>query len=276
MKMLAAVLLLVSVPALADLELPRPSPFAKFSQTVGLTDITVDYSSPGVKGRKIWGALVPYEQVWRTGANKATKVTFSQDVTVAGTAVPAGSYAFFAIPGPTTWTLILNKDFTQSGAFNYKKELDVVRVQVKPQAIPLRERLAYLVSNFTDTTASLDLEWEKVRVSLPITLNTDKQAQANIAASTDGSWMPFTQAARYMLETKKDYDAGLKLVETSLALKEDWFNTWTKASLLAAKKDYAQALRLAARAKQLGEANKERFFAAADVDKALAEWKDKH
>jgi len=276
MKNLAVIALLASVTAFADLDLPRPSPFAKITQTVGLTDITVDYSSPGVKGRKIWGALVPYDQVWRTGANKATKVTFSQDVTVGDTAVPAGSYAFFAIPGATTWTLILNKDFNQGGAFNYKKELDVARVQVKPQAIPMRERLAYLVSNFTDTTASLDLEWEKIRVSLPIKLNTEAQATANIAGATDGAWVPFNQAARYMLETKKDFDAGLKLVDTSLSLKEHWFNTWTKASLLAAKKDYAQAYKLAARAKELGDAEKNGFFAAADVTKALAEWKDKH
>src|ERR1700684_4524258 len=99
---------LIAVPALAQqLDLPRPSPFAKTVQTVGLTEISIDYSSPGVKGRKIWGEVVPYGQVWRTGANMATKITFSKEVTVGTTTVPAGSYAFFAIPTADSWTLIL-------------------------------------------------------------------------------------------------------------------------------------------------------------------------
>src|SRR5207237_1427973 len=156
-------------------------PGAMVKQTVGLTDITVDYSSPAVRGRKIWGALVPYGQVWRTGANAATKVTFSKDVTINNVAVPAGTYAFFAIPTATTWTLILSKEANQGGAFNYKKEQDLLRVDVKPAAAPMRERLAYLITNFTEDSASLDLEWEKVRVSLPIKMDTAKQALANIS-----------------------------------------------------------------------------------------------
>src|SRR4051812_27534598 len=108
-------LLLAASPARADLDLPRPSPFAKVSQTVGLTDITVDYSSPGVKGRKIWGGLVPYDQMWRAGANTATKVTFSKDVTFAGKPVPAGSYSFFLVPGKSEWTVVLNKKADQGG-----------------------------------------------------------------------------------------------------------------------------------------------------------------
>src|SRR5712692_11690500 len=167
---LIAWLCLASWPAAAQLQLPRPSPQAKVSQTVGLTEISVEYSSPTVKGRKIWGALVPFGEVWRTGANQATKVTFSKDVTVGDTAVPAGSYALFAIPDQKAWTLILNKNFNQNGAFAYKKELDVARVQVQPKAIAHRERLAYLVSDFTDDAASLDLVWAKVRGSPPIKL----------------------------------------------------------------------------------------------------------
>src|ERR1700736_3049267 len=132
-----ACLSLLALPASAQLQLPRPSPSAKISQPVGLTAISVDYSSPAVRGRKIWAPVVPYGEVWRTGANQATKVTFSKDVTVGGTAIPAGSYAFFAIPGPADWTLILNKDFNQGGAESYKKELDLVRVQVRPKEIPL-------------------------------------------------------------------------------------------------------------------------------------------
>src|SRR3954463_10979126 len=132
-----AALLTSSSPARADLDLPRPSPFAKVWQVVGLTEITVDYSSPGVKGRKIWGGLVPYDQMWRAGANTATKITFSKDVTFAGKPVPAGTYAFFVIPGKSEWTIILNKKADQAGiGRDYKQEQDLLRAGVKPKAAP--------------------------------------------------------------------------------------------------------------------------------------------
>jgi len=272
---LGAFAILCSNPAQAQLQLPRPSPGAKVTQTVGLTEITVEYSSPGVKGRKIWGAVVPYGEVWRAGANDTTKVTFSKEVTVGEKQVPAGSYAFFAIPTATEWTLILNKDFNQGGSSKYNKDLDIVRVQVQPKAISPRERLAYLIGDFTDDTASMDLEWEKVRVSLPIKLNTSAQALANIKSMTDRAWVPYTSAARYMLETKKDYDAGLQLVDKSLAIKEDWFNLWTKAQLLRAKGKTREAYSLAEKANQLGQKEPDRYFLADEVKKALVEWKGK-
>jgi hypothetical protein len=257
-----------------QLQLPRPSPGAKMSQTVGLTEITLEYSSPGVKGRKIWGGLLPYDQLWRAGANQATKVTFSKDVTVGSTPVPAGAYAFFAIPGPNQWTLILNKDVNAT-TDNYKKEQDLVRVQAQSKAIPHRERLAYLISDFSDDSASLDLEWEKVRVSLPLKLATQTQALANIKAMSDGAWGPFNNAARYMLESTKDYDAGLQLVDKSIANREHWFNLWTKAELLAAKGRYKDAVSFAQKAKQLGDKAPENFFLADEVNKAVKEWKTK-
>jgi len=257
------------------LELPRLSPNAKITQTVGLTDITVEYSSPGVKGRAVWGAVVPYGEVWRAGANSATKLTFSKDVTFGGTPLPAGSYAFFVIPAQTgNWTVVLNKDFNQPGAMNYKKELDVLRVEVKPEAIPLRERLAYLVTDFDNQQATLVLEWEKVRIAVPVVLGTEAQVAASLKAYEDGAWMPYNQAARFQLEQKKDFDAGLALIEKSLRIKEDWSNDWTKAQLLAAKGKFKDALPLAQKAQQLGE-KAPRFFAAEEVKKALAEWKTK-
>ena len=259
-----------------QLELPRPSPNAKVSQTVGLTELVVEYSSPAVKGRKIWGGVVPYDQMWRAGANQATKVTFSKDVTFAGKPVAAGSYALFVIPGAkAAWTVILNKKADQPGtATDYKAELDAVRVTVQPAAAPFRERLAYQVTDFTDSKASLDLEWEKVRLPIPVTVDTDKQIMTSIGAVLGGSWRPYAVAARYMLENKKDYDTGLKYVEQSLALKEDWLNLWIKAELLAAKGDYKDAYPLAEKARELGEKGPG-FFAAGDIKTALADWKKK-
>jgi hypothetical protein len=277
-----SVVALGAVAALAQqpppqLELPRPSPGAKVSQTVGLTEIAVDYSSPGVKGRKvIWGAVVPYDKVWRAGANGPTKITFSKDVTIGDKAVPAGTYALFVIPGKAAaWTVILSKKTDQAGTGSeYNQADDMVRVSVLPKATPFRERLSYQITDFTDDKASLELEWEKLRLTVPITINTTQQIQNAITAVLGNAWRPFATAARFMLETKKDYDAGLKYVDQSLALKEDWFNVWIKAELLAAKGDYKQAYPLAEKAQELG-AKGPGFFLADDVKTALSQWKKK-
>jgi hypothetical protein len=261
--------------ARADLDLPRPSPFAKVVQTVGLTDITVDYSSPGVKSRKIWGAVVPYDQMWRAGANQATKITFSRDVTVAGKPVPAGTYAFFVIPTKSAWTVILNKRADQAGTGrDYKQADDLLRAQVQPKSAPFRERLAYLVTDFTDDKASLDLEWEKLRLSIPITVATGAQVTANITAAIDGTWRTYANAARYLLETKKDADTAGKYIDQSLALKEDWFNVWIKAEVLAAKGNFKDARAQGDRAYELGKKS-DGFFLEPEMKKTLAEWKKK-
>jgi hypothetical protein len=267
---------LFATPAVAQqLELPRLSPNAKIVQNVGLTEISIEYSSPGVHGRPIWGALVPYDVVWRAGANSSTKVTFSKDVTFGGTAVPAGSYSLFVIPSQSAnWIVILSKDPNQPGTFNYKKELDLLRLEVKPEAIPLRERLAYLITDFTEDAATLSLEWEKVRISVPLKTATKDQVDANLKAYEDGAWMPYNSAARFELDQRKDYDAGLAYVEKSLRIKEDWMNTWTKAQLLAAKGKTKDACPLAQKAQQLGE-KAPRFVFAEEVKKALVEWKCK-
>ncbi|HNP47294.1 MAG TPA: DUF2911 domain-containing protein [Bacteroidia bacterium] len=257
--------------ASAQLVLPQPSPKASVMQAVGLTDITIDYSSPGVKGRVIWGEVVPYDQLWRTGANAATKITFSKDVKIGETAVPKGSYSIFTIPGKSTWTFILNKNASASTG-EYKKEEDLLRMTVTPEAIPSRERLAFIFSDFNDDYAKINMEWEKVRITIPVTTFTSDQAMDNIRNSTEGSWRVFNSAARYMMDTKKDYDAGMKYVEQSLSLGNDWLNNWTKAQLLAAKNNYKEALVWANKAKTLGDKNPDGFFFKTQVEKALADW----
>jgi hypothetical protein len=158
---------------------PKPSPPGKVTQQVGTTDITVEYSSPGVKKRKVFTELAPAGKLWRTGANASTKITFSKDVTVGDKAVPAGTYSLLTIPGKT-WTVILNKDTTIGGNMDkYKESEDVARVTVTPKSIPSRERLTFIFSDFTDSKTNLDLEWEKVRVSIPITVATETAAAAS-------------------------------------------------------------------------------------------------
>jgi hypothetical protein len=259
-----------------EAQLPRVSPNAHVTQTVGLTDITVDYSSPGVKGRKIWGALVPLDEVWRAGANATTKVTFSKEVTIGTTAVPAGSYAYFVQPNKSgTFTIIINKDFLQGGAFKYNKALDVVRVDVKPTAVPLQERLAYGFNDFNDNEVMLDLTWEKVRLTLPIKLGTEAQVAAVMKGLLDNAWEGPNNAARYLLSQKKDLDKALAAADKSISIQETWLNVWTKAQLLAAKGNSKDAYPLAQKAQQLGEKAGDDFFAAEGVKKALIDWKPK-
>jgi hypothetical protein len=272
----AAVIALLCSPASAQLVLPRPSPGAKVSQEIGLTEVTVDYSCPGVKGRKIWGGVVPYDKMWRTGANQATKITFTRDVTFGDKPVPAGSYALLTIPTKGAWTVILNKKAEQAGTLqDYKADLDQARVQAQPRAVAHRERMTFLFSDFDDDKASLDLEWDKLRISVPIKVSTGEQAAANIKNALDNTWRTYANAARYLLETKKDYDSAMKYVDQSLALKEDWFNLWIKASLLAAKGNYKEAYPQAEKSYQLGQAAGGGFFLEADVKKALSDWKKK-
>lgn len=257
----------------AELKLPALSPEAKVVQTAGLTTITVDYSAPAVKGRKIWGGLVPMDKVWRAGANHSTLITFSQPVMIGDKDVAAGSYAYFAIPGAQSWTLIVSKQTDLWGSDGYKPENDVVRVTAKPQPIPNRERLVYLVTNFDNAQAHIDLEWEKVRVTLPVKLKTAEQATASIKALDDMSGQ-YTSAARYYFE-EKDYANTLAWADKSLAAKETWLGYWVKAQALAAQKKFKDALPLAEKAQALGQQNPERFFYADDVKKALADWKGK-
>ena len=270
-----AVAFAVAAPAFAqNLELPRPSPNAKVSQMVGITEVAVEYSSPGVKGRPIWGKLVPFAELWRTGANAATKISFSREAKVGDKTVAPGSYSLFTIPGPESWIVILNKNPTASTR-EYKQELDAARIPVRPTSLAqARERMTFLFAGTTDRGTSLDLEWDKLRVSLPIQVATDEQVAAQLKSLGDQGWRPWNSAARYLLEEKKDFDGALALVDKSLGLKEDWFNVWTKAQVLAAKGQTQQAYALAEKANALGQ-KAEYFFFADEVKKALGEWKGK-
>src|SRR4051794_27555648 len=162
-------LVLTAGAALAQqLDLPRPSPNASVTQTVGITDITIKYSRPGVKGREIWGKLVPYDKVWRTGANENTTITFSTPVKIEGHELPAGRYGLFTIPTADRWTVIFSKDSNDLGAFNYKQEDDALRIEAGPQPAAFRERMAFGFDDVTDTSTKVILSWEKLQVTFTI------------------------------------------------------------------------------------------------------------
>jgi Protein of unknown function (DUF2911) len=274
----ALALVLAARPAAAivsELELPRESPVGRVSQQVGLTEISVEYGSPAVRGRKIWGNLVPYDQLWSVGSYQAAKVRFSRPVFIGSKAVPAGTYALFAIPGKAEWTLILNRNAEQLGTGrDYRQDQDVVRLQVKPHNAPHREHLAFAIPEFNDDTATLELTWDRLAVALPIRVDTTREVLNNISA-LDNTWRAYANAARYMLETKKDYDTGLRYADQSLALRQDWYNAWIKALLLAAKGNYKDAQKAAELSLELGLKSGDTLFPEAEIRKAATSWGSK-
>ncbi|MCY1020197.1 DUF2911 domain-containing protein [Pyxidicoccus sp. MSG2] len=273
--LLSALVALVATPAAAQLELPAASPSAKVMQRVGVTDISIDYSSPGVKGRKIWGDVVPFDKPWRTGANAATKITFSRDVTFGGKAVPAGTYSIVTLPSQKGWKVMLNKELgLWATPAPYVASNDVATVAATTTEIPSRERLAFIFSNTTDDATSLDLEWEKLRVSVPIQVDSAAHAKAGIQAAVDGSSRMLANAARYMADTQKDLPGALKQADASVAIQSNWFNQWIRADILARMGNYAEARKAAQASWDLGQKDKS-FFFRDQVSKALADWKNK-
>jgi hypothetical protein len=254
-----------------EVDLPRDSPAARVFQQVGLTDIEVQYGSPAVKGRTIWGGVVPFDKRWAISPNQPPTIRFSRDVLVAGKPLAAGTYRLSAVPGKTEWSLAFER-VAENGQRDSKDNADAFAVKVQPKAAPPREHLAFLFADFDNDKATLDLEWAKLRVSIPIVTNTTKQVLANIDA-LDDMWRSYANAARFMLETRKDFDAGLRYADRSLALKDDWYTHWIKAALLAAKHDYKSAVSEGERAYELGEKLGDGFALRPDLEKALADWR---
>jgi Protein of unknown function (DUF2911) len=256
------------------LDLPQPSPKARTEQRVGLTDFAIDYASPGVKKRAIWGAVVPYDKTWRAGANAPTKLTASTDFKLGGVQVKAGSYAVFVIPSKTgPWTVALNTEFTSQADYDAKK--DVARASVKPIWAPApRERLLWYFTDTRDDGTSLDLEWERLRLRVPLEVATAPLVAAAIDKATGEVWRPHLAAANYMFDSGGDLAKALAHVERSIQIQATWRGEWLRARILQKKGNKAEALAAAGRAQAMGKGDKvfEQFFKA-DVDKALATWK---
>src|SRR5713226_895779 len=147
-----------------QLRTPRASQKQVVTQTVGFTDVTITYSRPGVKGRQIWGALVPFDKVWRTGANEATTISFSDDVTINGQALPKGTYSLHTIPGQAEWTIVFNNVSNQWGSFTYDPAKDALRVKAKPQSAPFAEWLTCEVPQLSADQATIAIHWENLSV----------------------------------------------------------------------------------------------------------------
>lgn len=209
----------------AQVQTPAASPSATVSTTVGLTEVKVDYSRPRTKGRKIFGegadALVPYGSIWRTGANNGTKITFSDDVTVAGTTVPKGEYLIFTWPGANEWTVSLYKDVSLGGNTDgYDKSKEVVNLKVKPEK--LSEKVETFTINISDLSddnkkANIQLAWENTSVKIPFTVDFDAKVMKSIEQYTRVSPGNYFQAAVYYLENGKDLNKALEWINLAAA-----------------------------------------------------------
>lgn len=188
------------------LKVPAPSPSAVVKQNFGLGDITLDYSRPLVKGRTIFGDLVPFGKIWRTGANSATKITFTDDVQVEGKPVKAGTYALYTIPGKNSWTVMLYSDLSLGGNVNnYKEEKEALRVTVTPTALTAKvESFTLNLAKVKPSSATLELMWDRTRVPVKITTDIDTRIMKNIDAAVNTDTRPYFQAANYYYENDKD------------------------------------------------------------------------
>ncbi|MFI5198166.1 MAG: DUF2911 domain-containing protein [Thermoanaerobaculia bacterium] len=275
--------LAAAAPALAQLATPLPSPNATVSQVVGVTKIEVAYSRPHVKGptrkeeRVIWGGLVPYDKVWRTGANAVTRITFDGDVTVEGQKLAAGSYGLYTIPGKTEWTVIFNK--VSTGGPDYAADKDALRVKVKPEAADMNELFTIHFPAVTATSATLALSWEKLQVPVSITVDTNDRflakAKDAVAKAKADDWQTPLTAARYLYDNKIALDDAAKWLEKSIAIKATFGNLSAKANALAAEGKPKDAIAMAEKALATGAAAEQKPSpeAVASLQKKIAEWK---
>jgi hypothetical protein len=283
---------------------PRPSQKAAVMQTIGVTDLTITYSRPGVKGRKIWGdplptqsatgeatlddqnarpkdaPIVPWGHAWRTGANEATQFVVTDDVLINGQKLPAGSYSLHTIPTKDEWTIIFNSVANQWGSFRYDAAKDTLRVKVKPEWVSeSKEWLEYRIDPVTDNSARVNIRWEKV--SVPFTVEVKDvtavalaKARAFVAAAKPDDWNTPLQAANFAfsIPEKADQAEAIAWLEQSIKIKETYQNLSAKARLLAKQGNTKDAVLVGEKALIMG---KEAKANTAGLEKNLGEWKAK-
>jgi len=250
---------------------PPGSPPASASRTVGTCKITVEYSSPGVKGRPIFGSMVPYGEVWRTGANNPAYIEFSEPVKFGDKDAPAGKYLLATIPGKDTWTVILNKATQGWGTYGYKESEDLLRVTAKTTAVDHMENLDIRLTPKSRTTVHFELVWEKTKISVPITVDVDKDVDKKIdealTKSPDNAWFKF-EAGDYYLQSERNLEKGHKLLSEAIESKGlAEFNAiaiwrrgqieWKLGKKDVAMKSFDEALELAKASKQFAGVAKE-------------------
>ena len=273
-----ALLVLNTSELFAQISMPAPSPAATIEQRVGLTDITVKYSRPSVKGRNMFGETLPYGTPWRAGANNATTIKFDDDVTVEGNKVPKGEYALYTIPNENEWTVILNKNTKLGGnTQDYKEADDVARFKVKPTKTA--NKTETLTINFTDltpATANLEILWENTSVKFKIVTEVDSkvmaQIQEKVVSAQNVSPDLYAAAAVYYLDNNKDPKLALDWIKKANEKDPKFWNMHTQAKIQAKNKDYKGAVASAEKSIALAKEAKNQDYVRLN-EKAIAEWK---
>ncbi len=262
--------------ARAELVLPRPSPNASVSQTIGVTNFTLTYSRPGVKGRVIWGGLVPYDSTWRTGANEPTSLTTSDEITVAGQKLPAGKYSVLTIPRRGEWTVIFSGQKDLQGSSNYDPKQDVMRVTATPDTTqPHQEWLWLGLDDLTPNSGNLVLGWQRLRLAVPIAVDVNATvlagARREIAAAKSDDWRTPHRAATWCFDNSVALDEGAAWLEKSLSVQQAYANLSFKARWLAKDGKKPEAIATAKKAIEAGKASKPQVDTST-TEKLLAEW----
>ncbi len=259
--------------AFGQIKYPRASQRQHIEQTVGDTDIKITYHRPNVKEREIWGKLVPYGQVWRAGANEATVIEFTNDVSIDGNELEKGKYSFYAIPTAGEWTLIFNKTWNQWGT-QYKESEDALRVNVKPMmAEKSKETLSYSIEDVTNNSANVILAWEKARVPFKVDVG-DVSARILRSAQRQMVATPLN-AANFIFSTrqKDKYDQALSWVNGSLATAETYFGLFIKSRLLAEMDKKDEAITTAEKAIEVGKKTNANPNSIAFLERLMKSWK---
>lgn len=209
-SMLTLALLVVIGASAQELKLPVLSPTTTISQEFSTSKMEIVYSRPSMRGRKIFGDLVPFGSVWRTGANASTKITFGEEVEIGSIRIPVGVYSLYTIPGQTEWEVIFNKSTESWGAFGYDSKDDIVRLKVTPTTAPIpTETFTITIANITYSSCSIDLAWENTLVSIPVKANNQDRLMTSIDKAINNPIIPYQQAATYYYETNQHLDKAL-------------------------------------------------------------------
>lgn len=252
MKKIGPLLLILFVSLVANAQItPQPSPGASISQTIGVTEIYLEYSRPSVKGRKVFGDLVPFEKVWRTGANASTKFEVSNAVQINGMDIKPGVYSLMTRPGASVWEVYLLNDLdVTEQTFDFANV--VYRFLAKTSKIDFAESFTIIFTDLTDETANLKIRWEKTELILSIKVNNLLPVENAIEIKTDEMAGNFQQAAEYFLQKNENTELALQYIEKSIVLRETFRNYWIKAQLLYAQKRFRESLTAATKAKEMG------------------------
>ncbi len=276
---LITLLVVFAFNANAQIKTPQPSPVSKISQEVGLTKVEVEYSRPGMKGRKIFGDLVPFGELWRTGANASTKVTFGEAVKVSGASLEKGTYALYTIPQDGKWTIIFYKNTSFWGTpepAEFKEEDVAARVSASTAMGAVVENFTIDINNIRNSSFDLVLSWDKTVVTVPFTIDTDTKVMADIKTQLDGpSATSYYQSARYYFEEKKDMKQALAWVDQSLTKGGDKF--WIlrlKANIQAELGQYKDAIVTAEKSTELAKKEGNADYPRMN-EKSIMEWKSK-